>query len=576
MKNISMKFKLITAFSFILVFAMGFGVYAVRSLSVMYERVEEANEWATGFSQLAEVQKSTDAVRRNDLSYILRKDAGAREKILKDKALAVEKTNEMLAIYKHDIETLDYDTEEQRAQDMAFAVAIIERWEEYLKQSTLIFDTLKAGDEEKAMDILNNSSAVAFNALEVSIKALEDFNDESCAAVVEMGKVIFANNRIHFIIALTALCAVLFVVPFYLVRVINHSIGKLLKAAKAIGDGNLSVRSSIDSEDEFGTLSRRYNSMTENLKELVLEIQGLAEHISAAAEEFNASAIQSDKGTEVISGEIAKVSERVKAQSQDAESIAESLRALTGNIADISQDIDALAFGSTDSAHKATEGGVSMKNAVEQMSTIEKAVGNLTGVVTSLSDRAGEIGRFVETIAGISKQTNLLALNAAIEAARAGDQGRGFAVVADEVKKLAGDSHSATEEISRLIDAVQEEIAKATAAMEKSGDEVRRGAEAVATGTAAFSALAEISIASSKRIEHATSVMRVMNDETASMSAAALDLEEESKRITRDVLSIAAASEEQSASSSEISKNADSLTEMSMDMLKSTQRFVVE
>ncbi|GHV48430.1 hypothetical protein FACS1894204_12720 [Synergistales bacterium] len=576
MKNISIKLKLITAFSFILVFAMGFGVYALRSIYVMYERVEEANEWAVGFSQLAQIQKDTDEVRRHDLSYILRRGAEAREKILKDKGLAVERANKMLAVYKRDIETLDYDTEEQRAQDMAFVVAIITHWEEYLRQSGLIFDSLKAGDEEKATDILNNSSSSAFSSLEASIKALEDFNDESCAAVVEMGKVIFANNKIRFLCALAALCVVLLVIPFYLARIITRSIEELMKAAEAIGNGDLSVRSSIESKDEFGTLSRHYNSMTEHLKELVLRIQGLAGQISVSAGEFNASASQSDKNTEAISREIATVSERTKNQSAEVESIAGLIREITGNIAEISNDIDALAAGSKHSAEKAAEGGVSMKNAVEQMSAIEGAVGNLTNVVTSLSGRAVEISRFVETIAGISKQTNLLALNAAIEAARAGDQGRGFAVVADEVKNLAGDSRSATEEIARLIEAIQEEIAKATSAMEASGNEVKKGALAVSSGTAAFNVLAEISNASSKQIEQVSSVMRVITDKTASMSTAASNLEDESNGITRDVLSIASASEEQSASNSEISKNADSLTGMSIDMLKSTQRFVLE
>ena len=60
--------------------------------------------------------------------------------------------------------------------------------------------------------------------------------------------------------------------------------------------------------------------------------------------------------------------------------------------------------------------------------------------------------KLIRTIAG---QTNLLALNATIEAARAGEAGKGFAVVASEVKSLAVQTAKATEEISRLIGAVQ-------------------------------------------------------------------------------------------------------------------------
>ena len=65
--------------------------------------------------------------------------------------------------------------------------------------------------------------------------------------------------------------------------------------------------------------------------------------------------------------------------------------------------------------------------------------------------------KLIRTIAG---QTNLLALNATIEAARAGDAGKGFAVVASEVKSLAVQTAKATEDISRLIGAVQSSTAQ--------------------------------------------------------------------------------------------------------------------
>src|SRR6185437_3610518 len=76
--------------------------------------------------------------------------------------------------------------------------------------------------------------------------------------------------------------------------------------------------------------------------------------------------------------------------------------------------------------------------------------------IAALSQAAQQIGDVVKLIRTIAGQTNLLALNATIEAARAGEAGRGFAVVASEVKSLAVQTAKATEDISKLISAVQQ------------------------------------------------------------------------------------------------------------------------
>jgi len=79
--------------------------------------------------------------------------------------------------------------------------------------------------------------------------------------------------------------------------------------------------------------------------------------------------------------------------------------------------------------------------------------------VDRLRESSAAIGNVVNLIAQIARQTTLLALNSTIEAARAGTAGRGFAVVASEVKALAVQTQSATEEITKKIDALQRDAA---------------------------------------------------------------------------------------------------------------------
>jgi methyl-accepting chemotaxis protein len=94
--------------------------------------------------------------------------------------------------------------------------------------------------------------------------------------------------------------------------------------------------------------------------------------------------------------------------------------------------------------------------------------------VDALSQGAAKIGEVVRLINEIASQTNLLALNATIEAARAGEAGKGFAVVASEVKNLASQTAKATEEIGGQIAAIQAATTGAVGAIRSIGETIAR------------------------------------------------------------------------------------------------------
>ncbi|HKT05002.1 MAG TPA: GAF domain-containing protein [Rugosimonospora sp.] len=94
--------------------------------------------------------------------------------------------------------------------------------------------------------------------------------------------------------------------------------------------------------------------------------------------------------------------------------------------------------------------------------------------VERLSRSSTEVGNVVKVINGIAEQTNLLALNATIEAARAGDAGKGFAVVANEVKELAQSTARATEDVGKLVAAIQGDAGSVVEALTAIGDIVQR------------------------------------------------------------------------------------------------------
>ncbi|GIJ55828.1 methyl-accepting chemotaxis protein [Virgisporangium aurantiacum] len=189
---------------------------------------------------------------------------------------------------------------------------------------------------------------------------------------------------------------------------------------------------------------------------------------------------------QALNAAIASVRGTLNAVTGSADTVATSagdMARSTGNIAASAHDVseraaaaadaaDAIARNISTTAAGGTEMGTSIeeiaRNAAEAVRVVNEAVTMATranGIMTELGASSGEISTVVKLITTIAEQTNLLALNATIEAARAGDAGKGFAVVASEVKDLAQETARATDEIARRVTAIQDGTSGAVTAI---------------------------------------------------------------------------------------------------------------
>ncbi len=299
-----------------------------------------------------------------------------------------------------------------------------------------------------------------------------------------------------------------------LLTTILDPIQKVFDVLKVMATGDLTKRIEVEYKGDYADLVGVTNDLGDSLSELISQLQetvhttaSAAAEISATADTLASASVEQSSQTDEVAGAMEEMSRTVTDNASSATQ--------TANVAKNSGEV-------------ATEGGKVVNDTVSKMREIADVVKTSANNIMELGESSKKIGEIISVIDDIADQTNLLALNAAIEAARAGEQGRGFAVVADEVRKLAENTAEATKQISDMISGIQTETDKAVIAMQQGTKEVESGI-----------ALADNAGDSLQMIINSTNEL--------------LDM----------INQIAVASEQQSSTSDEISKNVATIAKIS-------------
>ena len=323
------------------------------------------------------------------------------------------------------------------------------------------------------------------------------------------------------------------IVAYMIAKYVARPIIRLRDLAEQVATGDLTVKADARSEDELGQLSRAFNSMVDDLRNMVQRVGQSSRMIAASSHELSAST--QETGASI---------EEVAATTNQFASAVETMRTEAQEMSSSANEISTMAL----------EGGKSVEEAMMKMQGLQSSIEGLVQVIGSLDDRSQEIGRIVDVITDIADQTNLLALNAAIEAARAGEHGRGFAVVADEVRKLAEQSAEATSEITALIGEIRKETDGAVVGMNKGAQEVKD----------TFAVVDESNKLLGRILEAVQGIVRQIQD-----------VAEGIEHIGTGSQQMAAATEEQSASIEQVASAAHELNNMAEELNELVARFRV-
>ncbi|MBI2422022.1 MAG: methyl-accepting chemotaxis protein [Candidatus Hydrogenedentes bacterium] len=393
-------------------------------------------------------------------------------------------------------------------------------------------------------------------------------------------------------------------------RSITRPLAKTIAMIRDVseGEGDLTKRLDIQTRDELGQLAQYFNQFVGKLHTIVSDVAARSRQLTDAAALLNETASSLALGAENMmqqsgqassrttdsTGSVRQAAEGIDTVNAQAGAAATTSQQVSVNLAVVGRSVTDLSanMGTIAAAtEEMTASVTSVATAIEEMSASLMEVSKNSGhaaqitheatqrasetsaALLGLSRAANEIGKVVELITGIANQTNLLALNATIEAASAGEAGKGFAVVATEVKELAKQTASATKVISGQVAGMQESAEAAVQAVQSIVEVIGKINDVSATIAAAVEEQTSVTNEISRNVSFTAQGATEISRNVQQAAAGAKDIAENTGHAVSGVNEIAHALSKLAEVSGEITRSASGAAQ-SMELVAQNVRAV--
>jgi methyl-accepting chemotaxis protein len=411
-----------------------------------------------------------------------------------------------------------------------------------------VLAALKEGKTDEAKRLYRMETTPALNETQEGLMGLRDqFKSIVDKKIDGIHKSDATTGRITLFVYFGTLAGLIGGAIFFLVKPIRNNLAVMSAWLGTLSKGDLTQDAPVQSKDEIGEMAKSFNRVIANVREIVGQINTMTNTLASSSEELSSTAESLNKGSQELTTQ--------------TEQVATAMTEVSQTIMDMAKNASSAADAAKNSTETAAKGKTVVATTADGMVKIAETVSNAATTIEELGKSSAQIGEIVAVINSIADQTNLLALNAAIEAARAGEQGRGFAVVADEVRKLAERTGQATKDIGQRIEAIQAAAGESVGAMQKGSGEVNAG-----VGLAKEASISLESIVKASSI--AMDMVQRIAAATEQQSAA-------SEQVTQNMENISGISKQSSAATQQIKVSSAELAKLALELQQNASWFKV-